>query len=188
MQQIASTLNWVPQKLFLTKGVGRHKAKLSSFESALRNAGIARFNLVRVSSIFPPNCRFITRRQGLRELHDGQIVHCVIAESATNEPHRLLSSAIGIAIPREKNHYGYLSEHHSFGETERTAGDYAEDLAAGMLATIMGVPFDPEKNWDQKKRFFRVKGAVIRTTAISQSAIGDKTGLWTTTIVAAVFV
>ncbi|MFN0152737.1 MAG: pyruvoyl-dependent arginine decarboxylase [bacterium] len=186
MQQPGKLIHFVPQKIFLTKGVGRHKEKLSSFESALRNAGIARFNLVRVSSIFPPNCRVITRKQGLKELHDGQILFCVIAESATNEPHRLLASSIGIAIPREKNHYGYLSEHHSFGQTDRVAGDYAEDLAAGMLCTIMGIPFDAEKNWDQKKRQFRVKGSVIRTTSTTQSALGDKSGMWTTTVSAAV--
>lgn len=181
-------MKWVPQRVFLTKGVGKHKAKLSSFESALRDAKIARYNLVRVSSIFPPGCRLIPAKQGLRELDDGQIAYCVIAESATNEPHRLIAASIGIAIPRERGHYGYLSEHHSFGETERTAGDYAEDLAAGMLATIMGVPFDPEKNWNEKKREFRVRGATIRTTEITQSAVGDKNGLWTTAISAAVFI
>ncbi len=179
---------WVPQRVFLTKGVGKHRAKLSSFESALRDARIARYNLVRVSSIFPPGCRLIPARQGLRELEDGQIAYCVIAEAATNEPHRLIAASIGIAMPRQREHYGYLSEHHSFGETERTAGDYAEDLAAGMLATIMGVPFDAERNWDQKKREFRVRGAKIRTTEITQSAIGDKNGLWTTAVAAAVFI
>jgi arginine decarboxylase len=181
-------MKWVPQRVFLTKGVGKHKAKLSSFESALRDAKIARYNLVRVSSIFPPGCRLVPARVGLRELHDGQIAYCVIAESATNEPHRLIAASIGIAMPREKGHYGYLSEHHSFGETERTAGDFAEDLAAGMLATIMGVPFDAEKNWDQKKKEFRVRGAAIRTTEITQSAVGDKNGLWTTALAAAVFI
>jgi len=181
-------MKWVPQRVFLTKGVGRHKAKLSSFESALRDARIAKYNLVRVSSIFPPGCRLVSRSHGLRELDDGQIAYCVIAEVATNEPHRLIAASIGIAMPREKGHYGYLSEHHSFGETERTAGDYAEDLAAGMLATIMGVPFDAEKNWDEKKRLFRVRGAAIRTTEITKSAVGDKNGLWTTAIAAAVFI
>ncbi len=181
-------MKWVPQRVFLTKGVGKHKAKLSSFESALRDAKIARYNLVRVSSIFPPGCRLVPRKTGLRELDDGQIAYCVIAEAAVNEPHRLIAASIGIAMPREKGHYGYLSEHHSYGETERTAGDFAEDLAAGMLATIMGVPFDAEKNWDEKKRLFRVRGAAIRTTETTQSAVGDKNGLWTTVVAAAVFI
>lgn len=49
----------MPKKVFLTKGVGKHKEQLSSFELALRNAKIANFNLVRVSSIFPPGCKLI---------------------------------------------------------------------------------------------------------------------------------
>ena len=45
--------------VFLTKGVGKHREKLNSFELSLRSAGIAEFNLVRVKSIFPPNCKLI---------------------------------------------------------------------------------------------------------------------------------
>ena len=46
----------IPEKIFLTKGVGTHKERLASFELALRDAGIASCNLVYVSSIVPPNC------------------------------------------------------------------------------------------------------------------------------------
>ena len=42
------SISYVPKKIFLTKGVGKHREKLSSFEMALRSAGIAQFNLVRV--------------------------------------------------------------------------------------------------------------------------------------------
>ena len=54
----------VPSKVFLTRGRGQHTEKLVSFEKALREAGIAPFNLVRVSSIYPPHCRLISRRKG----------------------------------------------------------------------------------------------------------------------------
>lgn len=47
---------WVPRRVFLTKGVGRHREKLSSFEMALRGAQIHAYNLVTVSSILPPGC------------------------------------------------------------------------------------------------------------------------------------
>ena len=133
-----------PKKLFLTKGVGKHREKLASFEDALRNAGLAEYNIVRVSSIYPPGCKIISRNEGKKLLTAGQIVYCVLAENATNEPHRLVAASIGLAIPRKKDQYGYLSEHHSFGESEKKAGDYAEDLAASMLATILGVEFDPD--------------------------------------------
>src|SRR5271168_3346492 len=45
--------NMVPSRMFFTKGVGKHRERLTSFELALRDAGIAAQNLVRVSSIFP---------------------------------------------------------------------------------------------------------------------------------------
>jgi len=177
-----------PTKLFLTKGMGKHKEKLASFEDALRNAGLAEYNLVRVSSIYPPGCKIISKQEAKKLLAPGQIVYCVMAKNATNEPHRLTAASVGLAIPRRKNHYGYLSEHHSFGESEKKAGEYAEDLAASMLAAILGVEFDPDSSYDEKKEIWKISGEIVKTTNITQSALGDKNGLWTTVIAAAVFV
>ena len=98
----------VPKRIFLTKGVGKHKERLTSFELALRDAGIASQNLVRVSSIFPPNCKLITRTQGLKYLNHGEVVFAVVAENSTREPHRLLASSIGLAIPADRSLVGYL--------------------------------------------------------------------------------
>jgi arginine decarboxylase len=174
--------------MFLTKGAGKHKEKLSSFEMALRAAGIAQFNLVRVSSIFPPHCKLITPQEGHKLLHPGQILHVVMSENGTSEPHRLVSAAVGVAIPKNRSQYGYLSEHHSFGQTERAAGDYAEDLAASMLATILGVEFDSNTSYDERKDVWRVSDKIVVTRNVTQSAVGDKDGLWTSVLAAAVFV
>lgn len=179
---------FVPTRLFLTKGGGRHRERLTSFELALRNAGIAGLNLVRVSSIFPPGCKLISKRQGLDLLSPGQVTFCVLTESATNEPHRLLAASIGLAIPKDNTQYGYLSEHHSFGETDNKAGDYAEDLAASMLATILGLEFDPDSSYDEKKEIWRISGRIVKTVNVTQSAIGHKGGLWTTVLAAAIFI
>ena len=178
----------VPKRIFLTKGVGKHKERLTSFELALRDAGIASQNLVRVSSIFPPNCRVIPRALGLKKLNHGEVVFAVVAENSTHEPHRLLASSIGLAIPADRSTYGYLSEHHSFGETEDQAGDYAEELAAEMLATTLNVEFDPDKSWDEKKEIYRISNKIVRTMNMTQSAVGDKRGLWTTVIAAAIMI
>jgi arginine decarboxylase len=177
---------FVPTKMFLTKGAGKHREKLTSFEMALRDAHIAEFNLVRVSSIFPPRCKLISLSEGLKRLSPGEIVCCVMSENATNEPHRLIAASIGIAIPKDKNHHGYLSEHHSFGQKDDAAGDYAEDLAASMLATILGVEFDPDSSYDEKRAVWRISGEIVTTRHITQSAVGDKNGLWTTVIAGAV--
>jgi len=144
--------------------------------------------LVRVSSIFPPNCKMISRSQGLKYLHHGEVVFTVVAENSTREPHRLMASSIGVAIPADRNTYGYLSEHHSFGETEDQAGDYAEELAAEMLATTLDVDFDPDRSWDEKKEIYRISNKIVRTANVTQSAIGDKRGLWTTVLASAVLI
>ena len=126
----------VPTHMFLTKGVGIHKEKLTSFEEALRSAGIAYCNLVSVSSILPPDCKIIPRKRGEKLLNPGEITYCVMARTDTNERSRLISSSVGVAVPSgRKYNYGYLSEHHAYGETDEEAGEYTEDLAAQMLAT-----------------------------------------------------
>jgi arginine decarboxylase len=178
----------VPKRLFLTKGVGKHKERLTSFELALRDAGIASQNLVRVSSIFPPNCKLISRKEGLKYLHHGEVAFAVVAENSTREPHRLTAASIGLAIPADRNTYGYLSEHHSFGESEDEAGDYAEELAAEMLATTLDLEFDPDKSWDEKKEIYRISNKIVRTANITQTAVGNKKGLWTTVIAAAIMI
>jgi len=178
----------VPRHVFFTRGVGKHREKLTSFELALRDAGIAAFNLVRVSSIFPPQCKIIAKKRGLGMLRPGQIVHIVLSENSTNEPHRLLAASVGVAVPANPDNYGYLSEHHSFGQTDDVTGDYTEDLAATMLATILGVSFDPDKSYDEKKEIWRISRQIVRTSHITQSAVGDKGGLWTTVIAGAVLI
>jgi len=180
-------MNLVPKRCFFTRGVGRHKEKLQSFELALRNAGIEKCNLVTVSSIFPPKCRLIPREKGLKELHAGQVTFCVMSRAESNEPNRLLSASVGLAVPAEHNTYGYLSEHHSFGWNERKAGDYAEDLAVSMLASTLKIDFDPNKSWDERKKIYKMSGKIVKTTSIAQSSLGDKNGLWTTVIAVAVF-
>jgi arginine decarboxylase len=177
----------IPKYFFLTKGVGKHKEQLQSFELALRDAGIHHCNIVNVSSIIPPGCKLIPREQGLKAIRPGEITFVVLARNSTNEPHRLIVSSIGVAIPSGKNNYGYLSEHHTYGQTDEVAGDYAEDLAATMLATTMGIQFDPEIAWREKEQMFKTSGLIIKTTNITQSATGEKNGLWTTVIAAVVF-
>ena len=166
---------FVPKEIFLTKGIGRHKEKLASFEEALRDAKIA-------------SCKTVPVTKGLKELRPGQILHCVISRNTSNEYRRLISASVGLAIPKEgQKTHGYISEHHSFGETDKQAGDYAEDLAALMLSTTLGIEFDNNTTWDQKEEIWRMSGKIVRTTNITQSAICVE-GMWTTVVAAAVFV
>ena len=178
----------VPKKVFFTKGVGTHKDKLTSFELALRDAGIAKYNLVTVSSILPPFCENVSKAKGLPMLNDGEIVFVVLSRNESNEHNRLISASVGAAVPADRSQYGYLSEYHSFGETEDKAGDYAEDLAASMLASTLGVEFDLNQSWDEKETLFKMSGKFVRTTNITQSIVVDKQGEWTSVLAAAVFI
>jgi len=188
IKKIKYYLMEVPSRIFFTKGVGVHRDRLASFELALRKAGIEKFNLVYVSSIFPPNCRIISVDEGIALLEPGEITYCVMAKNETNEPNRLISAAIGLALPKEAKEYGYLSEHHAYGETSEKTGDYAEDLAATMLATTLGIEFDINQAWQEREQIYKASGKIIKTTQTCQSAQGDRSGLWTTVIAAAVFV
>lgn len=177
----------VPKKVFFTKGVGKHKDELQSFELALRSAGIEICNLVNVSSIIPPKCKIITKQKGIQQLRPGQITYVVMSRNNTNEPNRMVGASVGVAIPKNRESYGYISEHHCFGEASKKIGDYTEDLAATMLATTLGLEFDPDKAWDERKQEFKMSGYFVRTQSVAQTARGDKNGLWTTVLAAAVF-
>ncbi len=180
-------MDFVPRELFLTKGVGRHKEKLASFEEALRDAKIAKFNLTHVSSIYPPHCKTVSVNRGLKKIKPGQVIPVVLARTETDENRRLTAASIGVGIPADKNQYGYLSEVHCHGKNEREAGDYAEDLAASMLATILGLDYETGATWDTRRKLWKISGKIYKTTNITQSAIGSA-GVWTTVVAAAVLI
>jgi arginine decarboxylase len=177
----------MPKECFFTKGVGRHAQKLMSFELALRDAGIEKQNLVRVSSIYPTSCKIVPVKEGAPKLQPGQITFCVLAEAATDEPNRLICAGIGLAIPRNHAH-GYIAEHHGYGMSEKKTEDLCEDLAATMLATTLGIPFDADKNWDEREQQYKMSGELVKTRAVVQTAEGDKSGLWTSVISAVMFI
>lgn len=176
----------VPKKMFFAKGVGSHKHELRSFEIALRDAGVEKCNIVHVSSIFPPNCELISKNEGMKYIHPGMITFAVTSRLSSNEPHRLIAASIGCAIPSDPNTYGYLSEYYAFGQTEKEAGDTAEDLAAAMLASTLGIDIDEDKSWDEKEEIYRISDKIVKTTNVTQSAIVEKGG-YTTVVAVGVF-
>jgi arginine decarboxylase len=177
----------IPKFVFFTKGIGTSKTKLQSFEAALRDAGISHVNLVKVSSILPPDCQELARNEGLQRLHPGQITFAVLAKHTSNEPSRKLATSIGVAKPKDSTLYGYLSEHHCLDQDTVTAGDFAEDLAASMLASALGIDFDLDADYDEKREIFLLSDKIVETKSITSSAIVDTEGEFTTVVAAAVF-
>ena len=181
-------IDLVAKELFLTRGIGVHEDKLTSFEYALRDAGISGTNIVLISSIFPPKAKLIPKKEGLKKIKPGQILFTIYSRNQTNEPHRMISSSVGLALPKDRSRYGYLSEYDAFGQNERETGDYAEDIAAQMLASSLGIPFDIDKSWDEKRQQWNISGQIYKTKNITQTAKGNKDGKWTTVFAAAVLV
>ncbi|MGB9131121.1 MAG: arginine decarboxylase, pyruvoyl-dependent [Methanosarcina sp.] len=159
----------IPRKVFFTSGVGTHPEQLESFEVALRDAGIEKFNLVTVSSILPPNCKIVSREEGLNELDPGEIVFCVLSRISSNEPRRMLSTSVGCALPQNINKHGYISEHHAYGELAEDVGKHAGELAKSMYST-----------WTNE--------APLKTFSVPRSSFVAEQGDWTTVISAAVFI
>jgi arginine decarboxylase len=178
---------FVPKKAFFTKGVGFHKHELQSYELALRDAQIEKQNLVNVSSIYPPECELIGIEEAIVLLRPGQVTFVVMARISTNEYSRMIGASVGIAFPSDRNHYGYISEVHDYGREEAELGDFAEDLASTMLATTLGVEFDPDKDYDERREIYLMSGKVVETLSFPCIARGKKGG-YVTVISCVVFV
>jgi arginine decarboxylase len=177
----------IPKRVFLTRGVGVHRQQLSAFEYALRDADIEQQNLVSVSSILAPHCEVIPRTVGMTALSPGEITFCVMARAETNEMGRYIAAGIGLARPTDPAHYGYISEHHGFGMSEAETAEYVEDLAATMLASTLGIEFNPDAAWDERKRSYEMSNLIVDTQSIVAAAQGVPRGDWTCVVAAAVF-
>jgi len=177
----------IARRAFLSSGVGVHRHRLTAFEFALRDADIEQQNLVSVSSILPPRCEIVPREAGVRELKPGAITFCVLARVESDEPGRLLHASIGLARPADPAMYGYISEHHGFGMTGEESGDYAEDLAATMLASTLGVDFDPDAAWNERKRLYEHSQLIIESLSITAATRAEPGAKWTCAVAVAVF-
>lgn len=177
----------IPQCVFLTRGVGAHRHQLTAFEYALRAADIEQQNLVAVSSILPPGCELIEPEIGIQTLRPGEITFCVMARAETSEPGRRIAASIGLAWPKDPTIYGYISEHHGFGLTEAESGEYAEDLAATMLASTLGIDFDADAAWNERRKVYEMSHLIVDSQSLTAAAEGEPDGLWTCVVAAAVF-
>lgn len=177
---------YVPTGVFWAKGFGSHPNEIASFEMALRAARIAAFNLVPVSSIFPPPCRIVTRSQGLKRLKPGQIVHCVLSKVSSREPGQRLAASIGFAIPSDIDAYGCFFEHQATGKLAGKAGRYAADLSAEMLATLRGVRIVQSWSPERRRKAWLASGKIKRAMNVTQKTTAEAGNVYTTAVVAAV--
>jgi arginine decarboxylase len=179
----------VPTKFFLTKGVGVHQKELRAFEEALRDAGISMCNFIKVSSIIAPGCELISREKGIRLLKPGQICFAVMGQSQTNEPGQCVVTGIGMAQPKDKTLYGYLTEiEEAIGRTDEDVEQDVIEMALENLVTEWNPKFDGEKVYRKGKKNYHLEGRDISVDSIVQSARGAEQNQYTVVLVAAVFI
>jgi arginine decarboxylase len=179
----------IPKKLFLTKGHGTHRHRLQSFELALRDAGIASCNLVNVSSIVPPHCELISRKDGMSLLHPGEITYCVLSKDHTKNP-GTIGASVGIAIPDSTDEYGYIAEYHDLEESVSQLKTTVEDLAILMLATTKGVTASlesPHKTVSDEEIVDRFKDK-MKTDSVAELLQHTDPDRWSTVVAVAVFI
>ncbi|NMC51251.1 pyruvoyl-dependent arginine decarboxylase [Candidatus Kuenenbacteria bacterium] len=187
--QTTLNLPLIPSEVFFTRGWGNGRSKDISRRLALRAAGIGDYNIVNVDdAILPPKCKVISRFAGLSKLRRGEFIFCVLSCSSDSEPNRLVSSAVGWAWTPDTEQDGFVSRCALNGQTGIKTGDEAEDLAATMLASNLGIEFDPEKAWREREETYQAAGQDIRTSRLFQSRrCGPDKNIWTTVVTAAVF-
>ena len=178
----------IPKKVFLTKGHGTHRHQLQSFELALRKAGIAACNIVNVSSIVPPHCTLISKKEGVSLLHPGEITYCVLSEVHTKEP-GTIGASVGLAIPESSDEYGYIAEYHEPGESEDLLKSTVEELAILMLATTKGLTTKKkgEPPVSDEKIVHRFKNQ-MRTESVADVVKHNDPNRWSTVVAVAVFI
>ena len=178
---------WVPQKVFLTKGVGIHAERLNSFEEALRDARMSTMNLVMVSSIVPPHCELVGMEEGLRLLSPGQITFCVMSRCDSDEEGRLLAAAVALLLPENGDDYGYISEYHGYGKKLDEVEDWVCDQAAELYASAKGFKINWRRAWSQADFKYTLEERRYSPKYVVSVAEGKK-GKWVTTVAAAVFI
>lgn len=94
---------------------GRGRTALSAFDDALLGAGVANYNLIRLSSVIPAASVISFDSEPVRGEH-GDRLYCVYATAYAEQPGQ--TAWAGIGWVRDESGRGLFVEHHA--ESERT--------------------------------------------------------------------
>jgi arginine decarboxylase len=117
----------------VSAGSGTGRTPLSAFDAALRDAGVADFNLVRLSSVIPPGSTVVDvhGRHQLTGGH-GDLLYCVYAAAYAYVPGETSWAGVGWALDRSGSGAGLFVEHDapSRADLEWALSSSLEDLSA----------------------------------------------------------
>ena len=99
------------RRIYITNGIGEGKTKISAFDKALAQAGVANYNLIYLSSVIPENSIVELKKMKSKESEYGKRCYVVIARSDQNIPKK--EAWAGLSWTQDKDGKGLFAEHHS---------------------------------------------------------------------------
>jgi arginine decarboxylase len=159
-------------------------------QHALRQAGVADCNLVKVSSVLPPGVRLIDRAEAEQLLRPGNVVFAVIAQAVTQEPHQRLSVGVGWAIPDKPGVPGYVAEveeEQGHGMSAEACADEVGATAIRLLAERLRVKCDAETLWKKRKSGLALGRTRVLADSLTETVVGDEQGRYTAAVALAVY-
>ena len=102
-----------------TAGHAEGATGLNAFDNALLAAGIGNINLIKISSILPPEVPVIE----LPKIKPGALIPTAYAAVTSETPGDVIAAAVGYAVPDDPAKNGVIMEFH--GHTTREEADKA---------------------------------------------------------------
>ncbi len=120
----------------LASGIGTGPTKLSAFDAALNHAGVANYNLIRLSSVVPPVAEIVEHEEAIpaESLPGGwgDRLYVVLAEKRVDTPNTEAWAGIGWVQDKETGR-GLFVEHE--GESEKSVRRDIQQSLEALMAT-----------------------------------------------------
>jgi arginine decarboxylase len=150
----------LPKHFFLTAGKGEASTGLNAFDAALLDAGVGDTNLIKMSSILPPNAQEIEKYNWPK----GSFVPLAYGDITSSEPGIIISASVAVGIPDDPNAAGLIMECSQIGPP-----DMCEDAVRKMviegLETIRGLKIREIKSISASIKVKRI-GAVFAAVVL----------------------
>jgi arginine decarboxylase len=117
-------------KMATAAGCAEGGSALNAFDNALLAAGIGNVNLVKISSIVPPDVDIVT----LPQIRPGTLVPTAYAAMTSETPGETIAAAVGYALPEDQSRTGVIMEFH-----DRTDRATAEQAVHAMLTEAFAI-------------------------------------------------
>jgi len=144
-----------------TAGHAEGGSSLNAFDNALLAAGIGNINLIRVSSIVPPDVAMVE----LPKIRPGALVPTAYAAIISETPGQTLAAAVGYALPDDPAKNGVIMEFH--GVATQTEAECAIDAMLEEAFRVRGEVIREKKIFAAEHRVERIGCALAAVTLLT---------------------